>query len=283
MKWINKRSGNVEDRRGSSGRGGLIGGGIGTTIILAIIIWIMGGNPLSVLNNMTSEDIGLEQTEYVGSVSEDSLAQFVSMVLAETEDVWTENFRKLGRSYRKPTLVLFTGTTSSACGYASQATGPFYCPGDEKIYLDLSFYDEMKNRLGAGGDFAFAYVVAHEVGHHVQKLLGIMDMYNNAISNSSQREVNALTVRLELQADFFAGIWANHAQQMFDNLDDDDIDEALNAASAIGDDRLQRQSQGYVVPDSFTHGTSEQRKKWFYKGYQTGDINDGDTFSATQL
>ncbi len=282
MRWINKRSDNVEDRRRvSSGGRGIAFGGVGGIIIL-LIYWILGGNPMQLIGILGDQGGG-QQTEYVPSAKEDSLAQFVSMVLAETEDVWTENFNKLGRTYRKPKLVLFTGQTSSGCGHASHASGPFYCPADETIYLDLSFYNEMKNRLGAGGDFAFAYVIAHEVGHHVQKLLGTMNQYESLRQRSGEKQANALTVRLELQADFYAGMWANHAERMFGNLEDDDINEALNAATAIGDDRLQKQSQGYVVPDSFTHGTSAQRKRWFEKGYKTGDIRQGNTFDTNDL
>ncbi len=282
MKWINKRSGNVEDRRGMSGGRGLAIGGIGGIVVL-ILAWIMGGDPSQLMSLLEQGNPQSNQTEYTPSAQEDSLAQFVSMVLAETEEVWDENFRKLGKTYREPKLVLFTGQTTSGCGHASKISGPFYCPADEKIYLDLSFYTEMKEQLGAGGDFAFAYVIAHEVGHHVQKLLGVMDRYAEAHGQGEAQGANSISVRTELQADFYAGLWAHHAERLFRNLDEDDIDEALNAATAIGDDRLQQQSQGYVVPDSFTHGTSAQRKKWFYKGYTTGDLRQGNTFETHDL
>lgn len=288
MKWIGRRgSSNVEDGRQSGGggrkvfRGGLAG------LVVVFIVWLLGGNPMQLIN-MWLSDGGLEQQVIqsdnpVSEAKDDSLAMFVSVVLADTEDVWSDLFKKMGKTYREPKLLLYRGAVNSACGYSTKATGPFYCPGDERIYLDLSFYDEMQNRLGAGGDFAFAYAIAHEVGHHVQKLLGTMDQYDASVSRASESQANALTVRLELQADFYAGVWAHYEERMFNSLDENDIDEALNAASAIGDDRLQEQSQGYVVPDSFTHGTSAQRKKWFYKGYETGDIRYGDTFSANDL
>ncbi len=289
MKWIGRRgSSNIEDARGASGGGGrnvFKGGCLG--IIIVIVVWLLGGNPMDVIR-LLMVDNAVEQHYQPanGGVSEakdDSLAMFVSVVLADTEDVWSNIFNQMGATYRKPKLVLYRGAVSSACGYASKATGPFYCPGDEKIYIDLSFYDEMGSKLGAGGDFAFAYVIAHEVGHHVQKLLGIMDEYNVLSKRMNQSQANALTVKLELQADFYAGLWAHYAQKMFNSLEPGDIDEAMNAASAVGDDRLQKQSQGYVVPDSFTHGTSAQRKKWFYKGYETGNIKYGDTFSTSNL
>jgi predicted metalloprotease len=203
-------------------------------------------------------------------------------VLASTEDVWTDIFRPSGRQYRKPTLVLFSGQVSSSCGRAGAAVGPFYCPGDEKLYLDLSFFDELRTRFRAPGDFAAAYVIAHEVGHHIQRLLGTMDKVDAARGRLSEEEANQISVRLELQADFFAGVWAHYAQQK-ELLEQGDIEEALGAASAVGDDRLQRETQGYVVPDSFTHGTSEQRSRWFRKGLETGDIRQGDTFNTRSL
>lgn len=284
MQWEGRRgSTNVEDRRGMgglSGRGGCgLGGGIGV-VIVALVVWLMGGNPLQVIGMLGGDavqDPGYSQ-EYAPSAEQDSLARFVSVVLADTEDVWSAVFNEMGQTYRKPTLVLFSGYTTSACGTAQSATGPFYCSLDEKIYVDLSFFRQMETQLHAGGDFAYAYVIAHEVGHHVQKLLGTLDQVNDAISRSNQKDANRLSVGLELQADFYAGVWAKHTQTMFNNLDPDDIDEALNAASAIGDDRLQEQAQGYAVPDSFTHGTSQQRHDWFYKGYRTGDIRQGNTF-----
>lgn len=287
MQWQGRRgSSNVEDRRGMggtfSGRGTRLG--CGSTVgflILALIYWAMGGNPLQLISVLDGGDSGVNQSytqTYVPTVSEDSLAQFVSVVLADTEDVWTSIFESKGMEYRKPSLVLFSGYTQSACGTAQSATGPFYCQLDEKIYVDLSFFNEMATRFQAGGDFAYAYVIAHEVGHHVQKLLGTIDQVNSGMARSSQKVANELSVGLELQADFYAGVWANHTQSMFQSLDVGDIDEALNAASAIGDDRLQEEAQGYSVPDSFTHGTSQQRHDWFYKGYRTGDITQGNTF-----
>jgi len=214
--------------------------------------------------------------------AQDQEVHFVKTILAETEDVWTQLLQKAGKDYPDPTLVLFTNSTESACGYASSATGPFYCPGDEKLYIDLSFYDELQNRFHAGGDFAMAYVVAHEVGHHIQKLLGISDKIDRLREQLSEQEFNKYSVRLELQADYFAGVWA-HYEQGKGILEKGDIEEALNAANAIGDDRLQKEAQGYVVPESFTHGTSEQRMHWFKKGFDTGDINQGNTFETSDL
>lgn len=288
MQWEGRRSSsNVEDRRGQggmlSGRSGCgIGGGFGVMVI-ALIVWLLGGNPLQVIGLLESDPTtssGYTQ-QYTPTPEDDKTAQFVSVVLADTEDVWTAIFNEMGQTYRKPTLVLFSGYTTSACGTAQSATGPFYCSEDEKIYVDLSFFKQMETQLRAGGDFAYAYVIAHEVGHHVQKLLGTLGQVNNQMARSNQRDANHLSVGLELQADFYAGVWANHTQSMFNSIDQDDIQEALNAATAIGDDRLQEQAQGYAVPDSFTHGTSQQRHDWFYKGYQTGDINQGNTFDST--
>lgn len=288
MQWAGRRgSVNVDDRRGQGG--GMIPGGRGCglgsigTLVVILIVWLLGGNPLQLIglleDGSSGSGSGYTQT-YTPSVQEDSLARFASVVLADTEDVWTEIFNQMGRSYRKPTLVLFTGYTTSACGTAQSSTGPFYCPEDEKLYVDLSFFNQMATQFRAGGDFAYAYVIAHEVGHHVQKLLGTLGQVNSQMSQSSRADANRLSVGLELQADFYAGIWANHTQSMFNSLDQDDIEEALNAASAIGDDRLQEEAQGYAVPDSFTHGTSQQRHDWFYKGYRTGDINQGNTFDS---
>ncbi|MCD7977215.1 MAG: neutral zinc metallopeptidase [Tannerellaceae bacterium] len=285
MQWEGRRvSTNVEDRRGVggglSGRGGCtLGGGIGT-IILVLAFWLFGGNPLQllgILEGTQSPSSGYVQN-YEPSAQEDSLAQFVAVVLADTEEVWSDIFSQMGQTYRKPTLVLFTGYTTSACGTAQRATGPFYCSEDERIYVDLSFFHEMETRFRAGGDFAYAYVIAHEVGHHVQKLLGTLDQVHTLMARSGQRSANDLSVRLELQADFYAGVWANQTERLFQSLDPGDIEEALNAATAIGDDRLQEEAQGYSVPDSFTHGTSQQRHDWFYKGYRTGDISQGNTF-----
>lgn len=219
------------------------------------------------------------QTEYRGSPEEEELAEFSAVVLSDTELVWNQ----LLDNYREPTLVLFTGSVQSTCGFASAASGPFYCPGDEKLYIDLSFYKELRDRFDAPGDFAQAYVIAHEVGHHIQKLMGLTDKVHSLRGKVSEAEYNRMSVRLELQADYLSGVWAHHAQHTLGVLEDGDIEEALNAASAIGDDRLQRQAQGHVVPDSFTHGTSEQRMRWFKKGYEAGDLSQGDTFNAEVL
>jgi predicted metalloprotease len=220
-------------------------------------------------------------TQQTNTLSEEDKTQgrFVSVVLAETEDVWTDVFRQMGKTYRKPTLVLYDRYTTSGCGTAQSSTGPFYCPEDEKIYVDLSFFRQMDTQFHAGGDFAYAYVLAHEVGHHVQKLLGTLDQVNAIRARSSEKVSNELSVRIELQADFYAGIWAHYTEK-YVTLDPGDIQEALNAAEAVGDDRLQKQTQGYVVPDAFTHGTSQQRYNWFYKGYKTGDMSQGDTFNG---
>jgi predicted metalloprotease len=232
--------------------------------------------------NMTQETSVVDTPK--NARADDELAAFVKVVLADTEDVWTKLFREqMGKNYQKPVLVLYEGKVNSACGFASSATGPFYCPGDQKLYIDLSFYSDLKNKFGAPGDFAMAYVVAHEVAHHVQYLLGITRQVDSQRGKVSKTVYNDLSVRLELQADFFSGVWANHAQKMNDILEEGDIEEALNAARAIGDDRLQMQSRGYVVPESFTHGTSEQRMRWFTKGFKTGDPNQGDTFQTKNL
>ena len=284
MRWRGrKQSSNVEDRRGR-GRMARTGGGLGLGgIILALVIYFLGGDPSAILQQQPAA--GYEQTAPSRSTAEtDELAQFVSVVLQDTEDVWNKLFREYAQAdYREPTLVLYDGLVSSACGRASSATGPFYCPADEKLYIDLSFYDDLKNRFGAPGDFAMAYVVAHEVGHHVQNLMGITDRLNRIRGRVPEAEYNDQSVRLELQADFFAGVWAHHGQQMKQFLEAGDIEEALRAANAIGDDRLQKQARGYVVPESFTHGTSAQRMRWFKKGFETGDLYQGDTFSAERL
>jgi predicted metalloprotease len=278
MRWTGRQqSGNVEDRRGMGGGRMAIGGGLGGIVIILILSFITGRNPLEFLGNNGSPDY--EQTNNVASPEEDQNAQFVGVVLKDTEDVWNEIFKEDGKQYREPKLVLFTQSSQSGCGYANAAVGPFYCPADEKVYIDLSFYNELKDRFGAPGDFAMAYVIAHEVGHHVQHLLGISDKVDEARGKLSEKEVNALSVKLELQADFLAGVWAHHAQEMKNILEAGDIDEALQAANAIGDDKLQMQAQGYVVPDAFTHGTSAQRKYWFKKGFDTGEISQGDTFT----
>jgi hypothetical protein len=279
MRWKGRRqSSNIEDRRGKAPRG-MVGGGIGTIIII-LVIYFLGGDPTGLLNNVQVDNSS--SSDYQGTAEENELAEFVSVVLAETEDVWTDLFRKDGTNYKFPKLVLYNGSVQSACGFSSAATGPFYCPGDYKLYIDLSFYDELQRKFKAPGDFAMAYVVAHEVGHHVQTLLGINEQVMSLRSRLSQKEFNKYLVRLELQADYLAGVWAHYAERM-NLLEEGDIEEALNAASAVGDDRIQKSMQGYVVPESFTHGTSEQRKKWFYKGFISGNLDEGDTFSADNL
>ena len=277
-----RESDNVEDQRGMmGGRGGLVaGGGVGT-IIIALIVYFMGGDPKAVLQNAPPPG-GAPSGQMAGppdKATEDKLTKFVRVVLAETEDVWNDQLPKqTGQRYRNPKLVLFTGQVQSACGMASTASGPFYCPGDEKLYIDLAFYQELATRFKAPGDFAEAYVIAHEVGHHIQKILGITDQVDAQRGRLSKTDYNKLSVRLELQADFLAGVWAHHAQRTKNNLDPGDIEEAIRAASAVGDDSIQKQTRGYVVPDSFTHGSSAQRVAWFLKGYRTGDISQGDTF-----
>jgi predicted metalloprotease len=279
MLWQGRReSSNVDDRRGIGGGHIAAGGGILGVIILVVKL-LMGGNGSDTQLQLPDQNQPLSAEE---QAAQDQEAKFVKTVLAETEDVWHKLMQQAGRDYPEPTLVLFNGSTQSACGYASSATGPFYCPGDQELYIDLSFYDELKNRFHAGGDFAMAYVVAHEVGHHIQKLLGLSDKIDRLRQQLSEGEFNKYSVRLELQADFYAGVWA-HYEQGKGILEKGDIEEALNAANAIGDDRLQKEAQGYVVPESFTHGTSAQRMYWFKKGYETGDINQGNTFEANDL
>jgi predicted metalloprotease len=279
MRWKGReQSGNVEDRRGMSTGTKVVGGSIGT-LAIAVIVLLLGGNPTQILSRLQSSGTESGAADPAVIEAEAELAEFASVVLKETEDVWNVLFTEAGSTYREPTLVLFTGAAESACGYSSSATGPFYCPGDEKVYIDLSFLQDMQQQLGAEGDFAMAYIIAHEVGHHVQKLLGITDKMNSLRNSVSEEEYNQYSVRLELQADFLAGVWAYHAQRTKNILEDGDVEEAVNAASAVGDDRIMMQSQGYVVPDAFTHGTSEQRKTWFLKGFNTGDMNQGDTFS----
>ena len=274
-------SSNVDDRRRLGG-GKKAGIGIGGLVVAALITWLMGGNPLSVLNNADLGSIIAGQGtsfNYEPTPEEDALAQFSSQILAGTEDVWTKEFKKMGLTYEPPRLVLFTGAVQSGCGGASSSTGPFYCSADQCVYIDLSFFTQMKRQLGADGDFAYAYVIAHEVGHHVQYLLGILDQAHQQMSRVNERESNRISVRLELQADFFAGIWAYHDNKMFGSLEDGDIEEGINVASKIGDDYLQKQAQGYAVPESFNHGTSAQRVRWLKKGLTTGDLNKADTFS----
>jgi uncharacterized protein len=282
MLWQGRReSENVEDRRGLSGP--MVAGGGIITLVIALIVWLMGGDPRQVMQQAPSgsgTDVRDARTAGARGGERDEMSRFVSVVLADTEDVWHQLFRQMGREYTEPRLVLFGGRVQSACGLASSATGPFYCPGDQQVYIDLSFYRELKDRFGAPGDFAQAYVIAHEVGHHVQRLMGITQKVDSMRSRVSKAEYNRLSVRLELQADFFAGVWAHHAQKMKHILEPGDVEEALRAAAAIGDDRLQKQAQGYVVPDSFTHGTSQQRVRWFRRGFETGDVKQGDTFNV---
>ena len=274
-----RTSNNIEDRRGMSSRGKMaVGGGLGT-VVIALIVLLLGGDPTSVIDS-SMEAPAEESGAITTTPEEDAMARYVSVVLAGTEDVWTRIFRESNMSYRQPTLVLFRDQVQSACGYASAASGPFYCPGDEKVYIDLAFFDELKSRFGAYGDFAVAYVIAHEIGHHVQNQLGILDDVNSQRSRMSETSANRLLVRLELQADFLAGMWAHYDEQMFNSLESGDIEEAMNAAASVGDDVLQKRYQGRVIPDAFTHGTAAQRKEWFRKGYTTGDFDQGDTFNA---
>ena len=280
MLWKGRRgSANVEDRRGIGGGGLAVGGGLGG-IVLLLVALLFGVDPRQLMEQQPAGDPSAgTQVSRSANPQEEELKQFTTVVLAETEDVWNEIFRQNGRQYREPTLVLFTDQVRSACGNASAAVGPFYCPGDQKVYIDLSFFRELHSRFRAPGDFAQAYVIAHEVGHHVQQLLGTSDRVNAMQARASEAQANQLSVRLELQADFYAGVWAHYAQKR-GIIEPGDFEEALRAASAIGDDKLQRESQGYVVPDSFTHGSSEQRARWFRRGLETGDIRQGDTFNV---
>ena len=281
MLWQGQReSENVEDARGSGGGRLVMGGGIGT-VILVVLYLVLGGDPQALFNSQQAQ---LPQSAQVDTQApRDDASKFVAVVLADTEDAWNEVFRQMGRTYQEPRLVLFTDVIQSGCGFASGATGPFYCPQDRRVYIDLGFFRQLQERLGAGGDFAEAYVIAHEVGHHVQKLLGISDRVDAARRRASEAESNRLSVRLELQADFLAGVWALYADRVKHVVEAGDIEEAIRAAAAVGDDRLQSRSRGYVVPDSFTHGTSEQRVRWFRRGYETGDLGQGDTFNAREL
>lgn len=298
MKWRGRRqSSNVDDRRGASGGRGLGGfnpmligslfrllfskAGLIIVGLFLVFAFVTGNNPLTLLGNIFGGGgtQAVTTQPYEGTPRENELADFSATILANTEDVWNS----LLDNYREPTMVLFSGYVSSACGSASSATGPFYCPGDENLYLDLSFFDDMERKMDAPGDFAQAYVIAHEVGHHIQKLMGITDKVHSMRGQLSTEEYNKYSVRLELQADFLAGVWAHHSQEMTRMMETGDLQEALNAANAIGDDRLQKQATGRVVPDSFTHGTSEQRMRWFKKGYDTGDLAQGDTFNTNRL
>ena len=273
-----RESKNVDDRRGRTAK--TAGLGIGGLIIAGIIALFMGGDPSSVLRQMASSNMQTtENTEYVPTAEEQELAKFASQILAGTEDVWTAEFKKMGRTYTPPKLVLFKGSVQSGCGGATSSTGPFYCSADQSVYLDLEFFSSMKQQLGADGDFAYAYVIAHEVGHHVQNLLGTLGEAHQLMSRVSEKESNQISVRLELQADYYAGVWAYHDNEMFGSLEDGDIEEGLNVASKIGDDYLQKKARGYSVPDSFNHGTSAQRSRWLKKGLMTGSVKGGDTFS----
>ncbi|MBO7577022.1 MAG: neutral zinc metallopeptidase [Bacteroidales bacterium] len=270
-----RESNNVDDRRGLKPKAA--GLGIGGMVVAALLVWIFGGNPSSVLQlagNGTTEN-----TEYVATAEEEALAKFASQILAGTEDVWTAEFKKMGRTYTPPKLVLFKDAVQSGCGGATSSSGPFYCSADQCVYLDLDFFSSMRQQLGADGDFAYAYVIAHEVGHHVQYLLGTLTEAHQQMSRLSEKEANQISVRLELQADYYAGVWAYHDNKMFGSLEDGDIEEGLRVASVIGDDYLQKKARGYTVPDSFNHGTSAQRSKWLKKGLSTGSVAGGDTFS----
>lgn len=280
MRLDGPESDNVEDRRGARPGPMLLGGGGMGMVVILIVYTLLGGNPLALLNQMQRQGPPPQQQQADAPLEttpeEEEMVSFVKRVLASTEQVWTEQFRADGEQYQLPRLVLFRDRVDSACGGASAAMGPFYCPGDAKVYLDLAFYDEMRDRFHAGGDFAQAYVIAHEIGHHVQNLLGISDRVHAA---QGRPDFNEQSVRLELQADFLAGLWAHHANKKRPMLEEGDVEEAIQAATAIGDDRLQKQSQGYVVPDSFTHGSSEQRVRWFMKGLKSGKFTDGNTFA----
>jgi len=285
MRWQGGReSDNVEDRRGMPGGPTVITGGLGTLVIILVALYF-GVDPQALLNQTGGPMPGASSGQAPGPSDgpEDENEKFVRTILADTEDVWHEQFRKMGRNYRDPKLVLFSGRVDSACGLASAAVGPFYCPADQKVYLDLGFFQQLKDQFGAPGDFARAYVIAHEIGHHVQNQLGISERMQQARARLSPEEYNKLSVRLELQADFLAGVWAHHAQRTRQFLEQGDVEDALRAATAIGDDRLQMESKGYVAPDSFTHGTSAQRVRWFKKGLQSGNIADGDTFNSNDL
>ncbi len=281
MRWQGRRqSENVEDRRHMSGGGMMVGGGLGT-IVIVIIALLLGVNPMALLQQAP----GPQQPGANAPLNpaEEEAAKFVRVVLAETEDVWGRIFQQHGKRYEQPKLVLFSGQVRSACGYASAAMGPFYCPADKKVYIDLRFFDELKQKFGAPGDFAQAYVIAHEVGHHVQNLLGTSDEVHELQQRAGKKQANDLSVRLELQADYLAGVWAHHTQRVAKIVEEGDIEEAINAAQQIGDDKLQQRGQGYVVPDSFTHGSAAQRVRWFKRGYQRGDLEGGDTFSVEDL
>lgn len=285
MRWQDRReSTNVEDRRRVTPGRVAVGGGLGTIVILLVMLFL-GADPQTLIQVMeqTQQTAGPAVESGPFDPAAEEMRKFISVVLADTEQVWHRQFQNMGDSYVEPKLVMFSGQVRSACGFASAASGPFYCPADQKVYLDLEFFQELKQRFKAPGDFAQAYVVAHEIGHHVQRLMGITDQVDTMRARLSKEQFNELSVRLELQADFLAGLWAHHAHKQWQILEPGDVEEALNAASAIGDDRLQRQAQGYVVPESFTHGTSAQRVRWFRRGLETGDFAQGDTFTAKDL
>lgn len=278
MLWRNRRqSGNVEDRRSGSGRVAI--GGIGA-IVIAIIIWLMGGNPAEFLNLNQSQSTEQSASDISAN---DTASQFVSVVLADTEHIWDSLFRASGETYQQPKLVIFRNSIQSACGFASEASGPFYCPGDEKVYIDLGFCDELKNKFNAHGDFAIAYVIAHEIGHHIQNQTGIIDKAQKLKAATDEKGANKIQVKVELQADFLAGVWAHYMNKYNNILEEGDIEEAMNAANAVGDDLLQKKYSGTVVPDAFTHGTSAQRTKWFMKGFKSGDLNQGNTLEVNNL
>jgi predicted metalloprotease len=281
MRWkTGRRSSHIEDRRGTRISGGLFKGGIGTVVIALGLAYFLGIDPTILLQMQQADAPTTTGTDYQPTAKEQQQADFVSVVLADTEDTWNAIFEQAGRRYEEPSLVLFSGQVNSACGLASAAMGPFYCPADKKVYIDLAFFDDLQERHGASGDFAQAYVIAHEVGHHVQNLLGTSTQVRRAQSGLGKEGANELSVKLELQADCFAGLWGNHADRSRAVLEQGDIEEALTAASAIGDDRLQKEAQGYVVPESFTHGSSAQRVHWFRQGITTGDVGDCDTFGS---
>ena len=273
------RSTNVEDRRGMRGGKAIAGVGGGLGLIIVLLVTLLGGNPEELLGSLGGTETPNSSIPYEETQEEKELAEFVSVVLADTEKVWTNIFQENGLVYKEPTLVLYTNSVDSACGTAGASVGPFYCPGDQKLYIDLSFYKELQTQFNAPGDFAMAYVIAHEVGHHVQTLLGKSNELSSLRQRLSEEEYNRYSVRFELQADYYSGVWASHAQGM-DLLEEGDLEEALTAASAVGDDTIQKRARGYVVPESFTHGTSEQRKRWFYKGYENGTLEGGDTFNT---
>lgn len=279
-----RESDNIEDRRGGGGGIGRGGVGIGGILLALVVSYFTGINPMTLLGIVEQTPLGRQEAPVAHKPpANDEAARFVSKVLASTEDVWTDAFRQNGRQYEAPKLVLFTGTTPTACGTGQSAMGPFYCPGDQKVYIDLAFYRELKERFHAPGEFAQAYVVAHEVGHHIQNLLGIADKVHQARQQVSKAEGNALSVRMELQADCLAGVWGKRTDTMKQVLEPGDLEAALKAASAIGDDRLQQQAQGRIVPESFTHGSSEQRVRWFKRGFESGDMNQCNTFKAASL